>query len=140
MYVVQSSMASEVTMPVGLSAGGGSSAAAWAVHGACERFRGTDPLVMRMSRQTLAGSLGHPDTTAGIPEARWMRAMTFERLVRADDFVSPLLTTTVGQLGLPRPDSVRRSDGGVSVEVTARALAQAHLKAVHEGVSTMITG
>lgn len=123
-----------------LTTGGGSSAVAASTHAACERFRRTDPLITGKSRRLLARQIGYPDTTAGIPEARWMRAMTFERLVRSDDFVSPLLTTTVGALGLPRPDSVRRADGRVNIDVTAKVLAQAHLKAVHEDVSTMITG
>lgn len=68
-----------------------------------------------------------------------MRAMTFERLVRDEAFVSRLLTTTVGSLALARPAAVRRSDAGVSVDGTATALAQAHLKAVHERTATMIT-
>ncbi|MFK5644887.1 hypothetical protein ACI3ET_00040 [Ornithinimicrobium sp. LYQ121] len=123
-----------------LTTGGGSSAVAASTHAACERFRSTDPLITGQSRRALAQALGHPDTTAGIPEARWMRAMTFERLVRSDDFVSPLLTTTVGAVGLPRPDSVRRGDAKVQVAATAAALAQAHQMAVDEGVSTMLTG
>ena len=68
-----------------------------------------------------------------------MRAMTFERLVRHDAFVSRLLTTTVGSLGLARPTGVRRADGHVSVNTTATVLMQAHLKAMHEGVATMVT-
>ena len=35
-----------------------------------------------------------------------MRAMTFERLVKDERFVSPLLTTAVGDLRLRRPDAV----------------------------------
>lgn len=69
-----------------------------------------------------------------------MRAMIFERLVRDERFVSQLLTTAVGALGLDRPVSVRRVDAGVSVDRTAKALAQAHLKAVHESAATMTTG
>lgn len=97
-------------------------------------------MVTGMNRRALAKALGHPDTSAGIPEARWMRAMIFERLVRDDRFVSQLLTTAVGALGLDRPVSVRRVDGGVSVDRTAKALGQAHLKAVHESAATMISG
>lgn len=125
---------------VSLSTGGGSSAVAASTHAGCARYRRTDPMVMGMSRRKLAAELGHPDTEAGIPEARWVRAMTFERLVRADHFVSQLLTTAVGALGLARPAQVRRADAGVSIDTTAKLLAQAHLKAVHEGTATMLTG
>ncbi len=69
-----------------------------------------------------------------------MRAMIFERLVRDERSVSQLLTTAVGALGLDRPVAVRRVDAGVAVDRTAKALAQAHLKAVHESAATMITG
>jgi hypothetical protein len=125
---------------VSLSTGGGSSAVAASAHAGCTRYRHTDPLLTGMNRRAFAKALGHPDTSAGIPEARWMRAMIFERLVRDERFVSQLLTTAVGALGLDRPVSVRRVDGGVSVGRTAKALAQAHLKAVHESAATMITG
>ena len=87
-----------------LSTGGGSSAVAASAHAGCERFRLTDPLITRVSRQALAAQLGAPDVGAGIPEARWMRAMTFESLVHSERFVSELLTKAVGQLGLPRPE------------------------------------
>jgi hypothetical protein len=69
-----------------------------------------------------------------------MRAMTFERLVRHERFVSELLTTAVGALGLDRPTAVRRVDGKVSPGETAAALEQAHLKAVQENQATMLTG
>ena len=65
--------------------------------------------------------------------------MTLEALVRHERFVSELLTTTVGRLNLVRPAAVRRANGRVSVDATATALQQAHLKAVHEGVATMVT-
>lgn len=123
----------------GLSTGGGSSAVAASAHAGCERFRHTDPLVTGMSRRALAKELKNPDTSAGIPEARWMRAMTFERLVRHELFVSELLTTAVGALHLSRPTAVRRADGKVNVATTASALAAAHLKAVHEATATMVT-
>ncbi len=123
-----------------LSTGGGSSAVAASAHAGCERYRHTDPMVTGLSRREVADRLGHADTSAGIPEARWMRAMTFERLVEHERFVSQLLTTAVGALGLDRPDGVRRADGHVSTQHTATALQQAHLKAVHENVATMITG
>jgi hypothetical protein len=95
-------------------------------------------LVTGLTRPKLAEALGHPDTTAGIPEARWMRAMTFERLVKHEDFVSRLLTTTVGALGLERPVGVRRRDGGAKPEVTGAALVLAHQAALSDE-ATMIT-
>ncbi|NYF96890.1 hypothetical protein [Janibacter cremeus] len=122
-----------------LATGGGSSAVAASQHAGCERFRRTDRMVLGRGRREIATKLGSPDTTAGIPEARWMRAMTFERLIRHEAFVSRLLTTTVGALDLARPVAVRRADAHVRVDTTATVLAQAHLKAVHEGVATMIT-
>lgn len=123
----------------GLSTGGGSSAVAASAHAACERFRHTDPLVTGVSRRALAKGLNNPDISAGIPEARWMRAMTFEHLVRHEQFVSELLTTAVGALRLSRPAAVRRGDGKNNVSATAAALAAAHLKAVHEATATMVT-
>ncbi len=123
-----------------LSTGGGSSAVAASAHAGCQRFRHTDPMVIGTTRRALASRLGHPDTAGSIPEARWMRAMTFERLIRNERFVSQLLTTAVGRLGLARPAAVRRVDGHVSTAATARAITQAHLKAVYEDVATMITG
>lgn len=107
-------------------------------HARCDRFKGTDPLIIGMSRRRLAEHLGHPDTTAGIPEARWMRAMAFERLVRSDEFVSPVLTTAVGKLGLARPMGVRRADCSGRVGATAEALAIAHDKAL-DGEATLLT-
>ena len=73
------------------------------------RFRGTDPLITKRSRRRLAGELGHPDTSGRIPEARWMRAVVFERLV-VTTACSRVATTTVGRLRLPRPDSVVVAD------------------------------
>lgn len=66
--------------------------------------------------------------------------MTFEALVRHERFVSQLLTTAVGRLGLGRPTAVRRVDGRLSTATTATVLQQAHLKAVHENQATMVTG
>ena len=116
-----------------LSTGGGSSAVAASAHAGCERHRLTDPMVIGMSRRALADKLGHPDTSAGIPEARWMRAMTFERLVQDQRFVSQLLTTAVGALGLRRPPAVHRADAGTSVDRTRRALGDAHKRAIDKG-------
>lgn len=66
--------------------------------------------------------------------------MTFERLVRADAFVSQLLTRAVGLLGLDRPTQVRRYDGGDSLDTTLRALNQANLRATNDDEASMITG
>jgi hypothetical protein len=78
------------------SLGGGSSAVAASTHAACARFRGTDPLVVGRTRRRLAADIGFPDAAGRIPEARWMRAMTFERLVRDEKFASEVTTTAVG--------------------------------------------
>ena len=102
------------------SLGGASSAVAASTHAACARFRGTDPLITGMPRRKLAKNLGHPDVSAGIPEARWMRAMTFERLVRDESFASRTATTTVGALGLARPPEVVLADAGVRTDRTAQ--------------------
>src|SRR4051794_10492220 len=123
----------------GLQSGGGTSAVAASAHAGCERFRLTDPFITHKTRKALAAHVGHPDTSAGIPEARWMRAMTFESLVHADRFVAELLTKTVGQLDLPRPRAVRRRDCHGTANTTATELAQAHLKANFSGEATMLT-
>lgn len=123
----------------GLQSGGGTSAVAASAHAGCERFRLTDPFITRKTRKALAEHLGQPDTSAGIPEARWMRAMTFESLVHSDRFVAELLTKTVGQLNLPRPKAVRRRDCHGTVNTTATELAQAHLKAKFSDEATMLT-
>jgi hypothetical protein len=109
-------------------------------HAGCARFRLTDPFLTGKTRRALAKHLGAPDTTAGIPEARWMRAVTFESLVRSDRFVSELLTKTVGQLDLPKPTAVRRRDCQDSVETTAAELAAAHVEATERDTATMLTG
>lgn len=122
-----------------LSTGGGTSAVAASAHAGCERFRRTDPLVTGRSRRKLAADVGTPDLAVGIPEARWMRAMTFERLVHSERFVSELLTKAVGQLGLPRPKGIRRRSGKVSVDATATQLPVAHSRAVTNSHATMLT-
>ncbi|MGY1601674.1 hypothetical protein [Geodermatophilus sp. SYSU D00815] len=119
--------------------GGGSSAVAASTHAACERFRRTDPLVTTVTRRQLAAELGKPDVTAGIPEARWMRAMMFEAMVKNDRFVSRLLTTAVGRLDLPRPAGVRTRSAHGSPAETARELARAHAAAVVASEATMLT-
>ncbi|GAA4638314.1 hypothetical protein GCM10023196_095510 [Actinoallomurus vinaceus] len=123
----------------GLQSGGGTSAVAASAHAGCERFRLTDPFITRRTRKALAARIGHPDAGAGIPEARWTRAMTFESLVHSELFVSELLTQTVGQLGLARPEGVRRRDCHGTVAATATELASAHLKAESSGEATMVT-
>jgi len=60
----------------GLQSGGGTSAVAASAHAGCQRFRLTDPFLTRRTRKALAEELGHTDARAGIPEARWMRALT----------------------------------------------------------------
>src|SRR5919198_424037 len=122
-----------------LSTGGGSGAVAASAHSGCERFRRTDPLIIGTSRKALSARLGFADKGASIPEARWVRAMTFESLVQSEQFVSELLTQAVGQLGLPRPGGVRRRSGEMSVDVTAKELAEGHLKAVQANEATMLT-
>ena len=122
-----------------LQSGGGTSAVAASAHAGCRRFRPTDSFLTRKTRKALAAHVESPDTTAGIPEARWMRAMTFERRVHDDQFVSELLTKTVGQLDLPRPAAVARVTCNGSVEVTAKALKDADLKATFADTATMIS-
>src|SRR3954453_17223124 len=122
-----------------LQSGGGTSAVAASAHAGCRRFRLTDPFLTRKTRKALAAHLGVPDTSAGIPEGRWMRAMTFERLVHDDQFVSELLTKTIGQLGLAQPAAVARLTCNGSVESTAKALKGADLKATFADTATMIS-
>src|SRR4051794_12752623 len=90
-----------------LITGGGSGAVASSAHAGCSRFRATDPLLVGRTRRALAATLGSPDTGAGIPAARWVRAMAFERLVHDQAFVSELLTRAVGLLEMDRPDAIR---------------------------------
>jgi hypothetical protein len=122
-----------------LSTGGGTSAVAASAHAGCERYRNTDPMIVGRNRHKLAEHLGQPDTSAGIPTARWIRALTFERLVRHERFVSQLVTRAVGAVGLDRPAGVRRIDGRVSTDGTARALRDAHRYALDNNEATLIT-
>ncbi|GAB3973102.1 hypothetical protein GCM10029978_051690 [Actinoallomurus acanthiterrae] len=123
----------------GLQSGGGTSAVVASAHAGCQRFRMTDPFITSRTRRALATHIGHPDAGAGIPEARWTRAMTFESLVHSEDFVSELLTKTVGQLGLARPKAVRRRDCHGIVADTVTELALAHVDAESSGEATMVT-
>ena len=120
--------------------GGGSSAVAASSHAACARFRGTDPLITGMTRRRLAEAVGFKDEFGGIPDARWMRAMTFESLVRDERFASEVATTAVGRLGLDRPTQVVVVNARINVDRTAKLLSDAHARAVGEGAATMIYG
>jgi hypothetical protein len=122
------------------STGGGSGAVGASSHAACARFRATDPLVTGLTRRNLAKVVGFPDVAGGIPEARWMRAMTFERLVRDKRFASEVATTTVGRLQLPRPSEVVVVSARVKVDRTAELLSKAHDRAVSRGAATLIYG
>lgn len=120
--------------------GGGSSAVAASTHAACARFRGTDPLITGVTRRGLAKALGFADEFGGIPDARWMRAMTFERLVRDERFASEVATTAVGRLNLDRPTKVVIVNARTNVDRTAKLLLDAHERAAAEGAATMMYG
>lgn len=121
-----------------ISAGGASSAAQWAVHAPCDRFRGTDPMITGRTRRALAAHLQHPDTSAGIPDARWMRAMVFERLCHDPAFAGEVATRATGWSGFPRPTAVVRVDCGVSPSATSAHLAAAAERAL-DGTATLIS-
>jgi hypothetical protein len=123
-----------------LITGGGSGGVASSAHAGCPRFRATDPLLTGRTRRSLAKSLGSPDTGVGIPAARWVRAMAFERLVHDEAFVSELLTRAVGLLEMERPEAIRVRSANDSVDGTAKELEGAHLKARHAGEATMLFG
>lgn len=120
--------------------GGGSSAVAASAHAACARFRGTDPLITGVTRRRLAEEVGFTDDFGGIPEARWMRAMTFERLVRDEKFASEVATTTVGRLGLERPTRVVIANSRLNLDRTVTLLRDAHARAINKGEATMLYG
>ena len=118
--------------------GGGSGAVGASSHAACERFRGSDPLITGLTRRALAVEVKFPDAGGGIPEARWMRAMTFERLVRDERFASQVATTTVGQLSLDRPKEVVIADAKGRLDRTAKLLDDAHDRAIADCAATVI--
>ncbi|MBX9918562.1 MAG: hypothetical protein K2Y33_01835 [Mycolicibacterium frederiksbergense] len=118
-------------------AGGGSSAVAASAHAACARFRGTDPLITGLTRRNLADDVGFPDVSASIPQARWMRAMTFERLVRNERFATQIATRTAGALGLERPTEVVIGDARTNIDRTLQAFTDAHERA-QSGAATLI--
>lgn len=122
-----------------VAAGGASSAVAASAHAGCERFRRSDPLLTGRSRRKLATELGFPDESGTIPEARWMRAMLFERLVHDDAFISELMTRGVGLLGLERPSGVQHMGCRRNERRTVQALDLAHRAALEKGIATMVT-
>lgn len=91
-----------------------------------------------MTRRSLAKEVGFADTSGTIPQARWMRAMTFERLVRNENFAGRVATRTVGEIGLDRPTEVVTVDAHMSVDVTAQAFSDAHERAVNTGAVTLV--
>lgn len=119
--------------------GGGTSAVAASSHAACARFRGTDPLITGMTRRKLADEAGSRDVQ-GIPDARWMRAMTFESLIHNPGLASQLTTTAIGRLGLPRPNDVRIADAAGGPGPTVSELQNAHEAATRNGSTTLIYG
>lgn len=135
----QAKPAAEVALTT-KSLGGASSAVAASSHAACPRFRGTDPLVTGVTRRRLAREVGYPDTSGRIPEARWMRAMTFERLVRDRRFASEVATTAVGSLRLARPTAVMIQNAHLDPNRTAALLTEGHKRAVADGTTTMLYG
>lgn len=119
--------------------GGASSAVAASSHAACARFRGTDPLITGVTRRKLAEQVGHSKgSQSTIPLLRWMRAMTFERLIRDKRFASEVVTVSAGTLGLKRPEAVVVADARIDVAKTASILEQAHNAAVTHGNATLI--
>ena len=97
-------------------------------------------MIVQRSRRTLAKDLGFPDTGGKIPEARWMRAMTFEKLVKDHAFASRLATSAVGALDLDRPTEVVIALARESSDTTADQLQRAHDRAVAKGAATLIYG
>ena len=121
-----------------IALGGGSSAVAASSHAACARFRLTDPLITGKTRRQLAQDIGHPDATGTIPEARWVRAMTFEALINRDEFATRIATTTVGSLGLTRPSGITIANARRDVSRTADLLGAAHARAMTHHVTTLV--
>jgi len=119
--------------------GGASSAVASSSHAACARFRGTDPLVTGVTRRKLAAVVGHPKgPQSTIPLLRWMRAITFERMVRDNRFASEVVTVSVGAIGLRRPNAIVVADARVDLDSTAAILQRAHAAAVERGIATLV--
>jgi hypothetical protein len=95
-------------------------------------------MITGRTRRQLARELGHPDTSGAIPEARWMRAMAFERLVRDDRFASRVATVAVGGLRLPRPNAVVVADAKRDRATTLKHLASALTVATQAAKATLI--
>lgn len=121
-----------------IALGGASSAVAASSHAACARFRGTDPLITKRSRRHLAQDLGHPDSSGRIPEARWVRAMTFEALVHDDAFAARVATKTAGALRLERPQAIVVVDAQRDIGVTGQLLEEAKRRAVEREAATLV--
>ncbi|HZL06773.1 MAG TPA: hypothetical protein VFE45_15390, partial [Coriobacteriia bacterium] len=92
------------------------------------------------TRRALAIDLGFPDDSGVIPEARWMRAMLFERLVHDQQFISELMTKGVGLLGLERPAAVTYVECRRNERRTVQVLHAAHVAAASDGIATMVIG
>lgn len=121
-----------------MAVGGGTSAVAASTHAACPRFRGTDPLITGISRRALAESLGLLGQFGTITTSRWARAMTFERMVHDSQHASEIATSTIGAIGLERPNAVTVVDALVNANRTAELLNDAHERAVSTGVATLV--
>ncbi len=121
-----------------LALGGASGAVAASAHAGCARFRGTDPMVTGQSRYKIAKSLSVPTMEGSIPEARWIRALTFEALIRQDEYATRIATTAVGGVGLPRPTAVTVVDAKESISSTRGLIASARDLAVEDGRATII--
>lgn len=119
--------------------GGGSGTATWAAHSHCERFRGTDPIITGTTRHALATELGCPDVSSGIPQARWIRALTFERVCHDEAFAGELVARATGWAGegFAEPESVVTADCRGSVDTTARQLEIAVERAA-QGTATLL--
>lgn len=121
-----------------IAMGGASGAVAASSHAACERFRGTDPLITKQPRRDLAKSLSVQGDLGGIPQARWVRAMTFESLVRDETFASRIATTTIGNVGLERPKGVVIADAKGNISETRNQLEEARNRAIQQNLATLI--
>lgn len=121
-----------------IAMGGGSGAVAASAHASCDRFRGTDPLITKQPRRDLARALPVVGDLGGIPLARWIRAMTFESLIRNEAFASKIATTTIGNLNLERPAAVFIADGKGKVDETLTQLGAARDRARKSNVASLI--
>lgn len=92
----------------------------------------------KLSRRATAKAIGAPDISGGIPLARWIRAQTFERLVRDDAFASQIASKTVGSAGLGRPKSVRVVDASEDITKTREFLKRAVREALESDAATLI--